>query len=68
VAGVLARLGILNPSVFRTYRRYAVFLVFLMAAIIAPPEASAMVLMAIPIYLMYELSAFVARMFYRPRW
>lgn len=64
-AGVLARLGILNPNIFRTYRRYAVFLVFLMSAIIAPPEASAMVLMAIPIYLMYELSAFVARVFYR---
>lgn len=65
VAGVLARLGILNPDIFRRYRRYAVFVVFLISAIIAPPEASAMLLMAIPIYLMYELSALVARMFYR---
>ncbi len=65
-AGVLARLGILNPELFRRYRRYAVFIVFLISAVIAPPEASAMLLMAIPIYLMYELSAFVARIFYRP--
>ncbi len=65
ISGVLARLGILNPRIFRRYRRYAIFVVFVISAIIAPPEASAMVLMAIPIYLMFELSALVARIFYR---
>ncbi len=67
VSGVLARLGILNPSLFRRYRRYAIFVVFVISAIIAPPEASAMLLMAVPIYLMYELSFLVARIFYRSR-
>lgn len=66
VAGVLAHVGLIDPGIFRRYRRYAVLMAFLIAAILAPPDALSMVVMALPIYLIYEISAFVARVFYRP--
>ena len=67
VAGVLAYLGILAPGWFERQRRYAIVIAFGIAAILAPPDALSMILMAIPIYLIYELSAVVVRVAYRRR-
>lgn len=67
VAGTLARLGLVSPSWFARQRRYAILLAFLMAAILAPPDAVSMLMMAIPIYLVYELSALVVRLVWRAR-
>lgn len=66
LSGALARAGLVHPDMFRRYRRYAVLVAFVIAAVLAPPEASAMLIMAVPLYLVYELSALVARVFYRP--
>ncbi len=63
VSAVLSYHGILEPEVFVRYRRYAVLMAFLLAAILAPPDALSMLLMAIPFYLIYELSHVVARVF-----
>lgn len=60
LAGVLAYMGILDPALFNRFRRYAVLLAFLLAAILAPPTALSMVLMAVPFYLIYELAYVVA--------
>lgn len=65
VAGVLARVGLLHPAVLRRYRRYAVLAAFLIAAIVAPPDALSMIVIGSAIYLIYEVSAVVARIFYR---
>lgn len=65
VAGSLARLGFLSPAWFERQRRYAIVLAFFIAAIFAPPDAVSMLLMAIPIYLIYELSALVVRLMWR---
>ncbi|POB09515.1 twin-arginine translocase subunit TatC [Sulfobacillus sp. hq2] len=65
VSGVLAHLGLVQPIMFRRYRRYAILLAFFISAILAPPDALSMTLMAIPIYLVYEISALVARLAYK---
>jgi sec-independent protein translocase protein TatC len=65
VSGVLAHMGLLQPSMFSRYRRYAILIAFFIAAILAPPDAMSMTLMAIPIYLVYEVSALVARLSYK---
>nr|WP_207711753.1 twin-arginine translocase subunit TatC [Sulfobacillus harzensis] len=65
VAGVLAHFGILEPATLRRYRRYALVLSFLIAAIVAPPDAISMLVIGSCIYLVYELSHVVARIFYR---
>lgn len=66
VAGVLARLGLVRPEAFHRYRRYAIVTAFFIAAIIAPPDALSMLVIGSAIYLVYELSYGVARLFYRP--
>jgi sec-independent protein translocase protein TatC len=67
IAGVLAWFGILTPRWVEHQRRYAVLIAFLIAAILAPPDAFSMILMAVPIYLVYELSALVVRVVWRRR-
>ncbi len=65
ISGVLAHLGLLNPAMFAKYRRYAILIAFFIAAILAPPDALSMTLMAIPIYLVYEVAAIVAKVTYK---
>ncbi len=60
VSAVLSYHGMIRPGVFVRYRRYAVLGAFVLAAILAPPDALSMLLMAIPFYLIYELSHVVA--------
>ncbi len=65
-AGLLSYAGILPPSLFARYRRQAIFAAFFVAAALAPPSALSMLLMAGPVYGIYELSHLVARIVYRP--
>ncbi len=57
---MLARLGILKGEWLRKGRKYAVLLVFIIAAIITPPDVVSQVMTALPMLLLYELSIYVA--------
>ncbi len=62
VLTLLARAGIVTADSLRGFRRYAVVAIFAAAAILTPPDAISMVIMALPTVLLYELSIFaVAR-------
>ncbi len=63
--GALARMGLVSPGWYARQRRYAILTAFAIAAILAPPDALSMILMAVPIYLIYELTALVARLAWR---
>lgn len=56
----LARIGILTPAFMRTYRRHAIVVILIFAAIITPPEVVTQILIGIPVIILYELSIFVA--------
>lgn len=60
VSGVLARVGVIEPSMFRQYRRYAIVASFLLAAMVAPPDALSMLIIGSSIWAVYELSHGVA--------
>lgn len=60
----LAKLGIMGPVFMRTYRRHAVVVIAIVAAIITPPDVTSMLVVTIPILLLYELSIFIAAMHY----
>lgn len=57
---MLARLGILQPQWLRKGRKYAVLLVFIVAAIITPPDVVSQLMTAVPMLGLYELSICVA--------
>ncbi len=52
----LTRIGIVSPEFLRKYRRHAVVLLAVLAAIITPPDIFSMVLVMMPLYGLYELS------------
>lgn len=62
---LLARLGILRPQILVSARKYAILLVFLVAAIITPPDVLSQIMTAVPMLGLYELSILVARAAYR---
>lgn len=59
LAYFLARVGIITSSFLRDNRRLAVVVNFIVAAIITPSDVGSMLLMAIPLLLLFELSILV---------
>ncbi|WP_439541930.1 twin-arginine translocase subunit TatC [Hyphomicrobium sp.] len=58
VLTLLARAGIVTSQTLRSGRRFAIVGIFAVAAILTPPDALSMVIMALPTVLLYELSIF----------
>ena len=56
----LARAGLLSAAFLRRYRRHAVLLICIVAAVVTPPDALSLVLVAVPLCLLYEAGIFMA--------
>lgn len=57
----LSRMGILTPTFMRNYRKHAVVVILIAAAIITPsPDVTSQMVVAVPMYLLYEISVFVS--------
>ncbi len=57
----LAKAGIITPEIMQTYRKHAIVVILIIAAVITPPDISAQIIVTIPILLLYELSIYIAR-------
>jgi sec-independent protein translocase protein TatC len=57
----LAKLGIVGPVFLRKYRREAYFVILLVAGIITPPDALTQMLVATPVFFLYEISIHIAK-------
>ncbi|MFN8353855.1 MAG: twin-arginine translocase subunit TatC [Spirosomataceae bacterium] len=58
---VLSQLGLITPSFMRTYRRHALVVILIVAAIITPsPDITSQFLVALPLTLLYEVSIVVS--------
>lgn len=56
----LSRMGIISAQWMRNVRKYAVLAVFVVAAILTPPDVFSQLLMAAPMLVLYEISIWVA--------
>jgi len=57
----LTRMTLLTPQFMRKYRKHAVIIILIAAAIITPsPDVTSQMVVAIPMYLLYEISVFVS--------
>ncbi len=63
----LTKLGIVTPSMLRTYRRIAVVIIFIVAAIVTPPDPISQLIVATPLLLLYELSILISAFTLRRR-
>lgn len=58
---VLTSTGLLKPQTLVRYRKYIVLAIFIVAAVMTPPDAISQALMALPMLLLYEVSILLAR-------
>lgn len=56
----LAKLGVVGPQVMKTYRRHAIVVILILASIITPPDMVTQLLIAIPLFFLYEVSIVIA--------
>ncbi|MBP5572438.1 MAG: twin-arginine translocase subunit TatC [Bacteroidales bacterium] len=60
LAWVLGKFGIVNKSLLRSYRRYAIVILLILAAVITPTgDPFTLMVVFLPIYLLYEVSILV---------
>jgi sec-independent protein translocase protein TatC len=58
----LGRIGMINSKTLITKRKYAILLIFILAALFTPPDVVTQILMALPLLLLYEVSIWVVKM------
>lgn len=56
-----ARLGLITAATMKTYRRHAVIIILMLAAIITPPDVVTQFLIGIPLFILYEISINIAK-------
>jgi sec-independent protein translocase protein TatC len=64
---LLARAGLITSAQLKSKRRYAILGVFIVAAVLTPPDPISQIALALPTVLLYELSIFAVRLVERQR-
>lgn len=57
----LTKMGLITPEFLKRYRKHALVLVLVLAAIITPPDIISQIIVAIPILILYEVSIKISR-------
>ena len=65
VSLVLTKLGIINARMLWSFSRYALIIIFILAALLTPPDPVTQMLLAIPLFLIYMISILVSYLIVR---
>lgn len=57
----LTKLGILTPEFLKSYRRHAIVVILILAAVITPPDLIDQLIVFVPLYCLYEISIFISK-------
>ena len=60
VSYLLTRVGLITPEFLRKYRKHAIVVVLILAAIITPPDVISQIIVSIPILILYEVGIIVS--------
>ncbi|WP_033826910.1 twin-arginine translocase subunit TatC [Bacillus andreraoultii] len=63
----LTRLGIITPIFLSKVRKYAYFILLVIAALITPPDILSHMMVTLPLFLLYEISIWISKFAYRKR-
>jgi sec-independent protein translocase protein TatC len=61
----LTSLGIINPYVLQKIRKYAYFILILVAIVISPPDVMSDFIVAVPLLFLYEISVNLSKIVYK---
>ncbi|MBM0067618.1 twin-arginine translocase subunit TatC [Alkalicoccobacillus gibsonii] len=61
----LTRIGLLTPDFLRTIRKYAYFVLLVIAGFITPPDLFSHLMVTVPLLLLYEFSIWLSKLTYR---
>jgi sec-independent protein translocase protein TatC len=59
----LAKLGVIDARMLARNRKYVIVIIFIVAAVLTPPDPLSQVMMAVPLVALYEASIWAARIF-----
>jgi sec-independent protein translocase protein TatC len=62
VLTLLARAGMITAAQLKRYRRHAIFAVFVVAAVLTPPDPISQIALAVPTVLLYEASIYAVKL------
>ena len=57
----LAKMGLINAAFLKKYRRYAILIIVIVAAIVTPPDAGSQILVSIPLLILYEVGVIITK-------
>src|SRR5690606_34494767 len=58
---ILSKFGMMTPTFMRASRRYATIIILVIAAVVTPtPDIITMLVVAFPLFILYELSIFIS--------
>jgi sec-independent protein translocase protein TatC len=60
IAFFLTKIGIVTPAFMKKYRKHAIVVIFVLSAIITPPDVFSQTLVSIPLLILYEISIFIS--------
>ncbi len=61
----LTKIGLVTPDFLKKYRKYALVIVLIIAAIITPPDVTSQIIVTIPVMILYQFSIFLSRITYK---
>ena len=64
---LLVIVGVVTPEKLAGFRRYAILIAFIIAAILTPPDVLSQFMMALPIIMLYEFGLLVSRFVYKAK-
>lgn len=56
-----AKIGLVSSDFLKTYRRHAIVIILIVAAVITPPDVITQLLVSIPLYSLYEIGIIIAK-------
>jgi sec-independent protein translocase protein TatC len=60
VVYVLTKAGLVTPEVMKRYRRHAIVAILILGALLTPPDPISQILIAIPLFGLYQISIFIS--------
>ena len=61
----LTKVGLVTPAILKKYRKIALVLVLILAAVITPPDVASQIIVAVPVLVLYQVSIYISKVVLR---